>query len=329
MALPATDRLFRANHGGKTTLHVRHPTADLVSAIFPGVEVICSAHRENPFRTVLRILRSGRRADIGLTMRNACGAKVVLRLVSRWSAGTASQGGPSLLSWTYEPEFGRHQIHDADPALSRLGLKDADGTWRATLPEPLIALGRRILQEAGVGPNSRPVGLAPGVAMGGSAKQWPGGHFGRLASLLKDGGFEPVVVIGPGETDVAQRVTEASGLDLPVVAERLDAAGLAAVLSGLSALVGNDSGPVHLASALGVAAIALFGPTDERRTAPMKPEGFVLGRRMECAPCDQSSCPLVHQSCLRDLEPVAVFEAVVARQSLMPAVCPLGGAPAW
>ncbi len=329
MALPATDRLVRANRGGTTTLHVRHATADLVSAIFPAVQVIQSERRENPLGTIRMFLRSGPRADIGLTMRNACRAKVILRLVSKWSTGTASQGGRSLLSWSYEPEFDRHQIHDADQALSRLGLKDADAAWRAILPEPLIEEGRRILQEAGVCPNSRPVGLAPGVAMGGSAKQWPEGHFGRLAGLLKAGGFEPVVVIGPGETDVARRVIEASGRDLPVVAEDLDASGLAAVLSGLSALVGNDSGPAHLASALGVAAIALFGPTDERRTSPMAPEGYVLRRRIECAPCDRSTCPLVHQSCLRDLEPDTVFQAVVALQPPMPAVCPLGGASAW
>jgi len=313
MAMPATDRLMRANQGGTTILHVRHASARLVSAIFPDAEVIPSARRENPLRTVRRFRRLGPRADIGLTMRNAGRAKVVLRLVSRWSTGTASQGGRSLLNWAYEPDFNRHQIHDADAALVRLGLEGADEAWRALLPGSFVGMGQQVLGKAGVGPDKRPVGLAPGVASGGSAKQWSAEHFGCLASLLKAGGFQPVVVIGPGEAEIAQSVTEASGLDLPVIAEDLDAAGLASVLSGLSALVGNDSGPAHLASALGVATVALFGPTDEGRTAPMAPDGLVLRHQMECAPCDRSICPLVHQACLRDLDPINVFDAVVAQ----------------
>ncbi len=310
MALPATDRLVKANRGGTTILHVRHSTAQLVSAIFPEAEVVSSARGENPLRTLWRLRRFGPPADIGLTMRNAGRAKVLLRLVSRWSAGTASQGGRSFLSWVYQPEFARHQIHDADAALNCLGLEGADEGWRGEIPESLAGLGRQTLRDAGVGPNTFPIGLAPGVAWGGSAKRWPEEHFGRLAGLLKAEGFDPVVVIGPGEADIAQSLIRASGIDLPVVAEDLDAAGLGAVLSGLSALVGNDSGPAHLASALGVMTVALFGPTDDRRTAPFAPAGIVLRRQLDCAPCGRSTCPLVHQACLRELAPSDVYDAV-------------------
>ena len=311
MALPATDRLIKANREGTTILHVRHATAALVAAVFPRVEIVASARGESPLRTIGRFRRLGAQADIGLTMRNAGRAKILLRLFSRWSAGTASQGGRSLLSWAYKSDFSRHQLHDADAVLTRLGLDGADEQWRVPLPESLIFLGRRVLQDAGIGPNTFPVGLAPGVASGGSAKRWPEEHFGRLAALLKKGGFEPVVVIGPGEAEIARAVVRASGIDLPVVAEDLDAAGLGAVLSSLSALVGNDSGPVHLASALGVTTVALFGPTDDRRTAPMGPEGIVMRQTLECAPCGQSKCPLAHNVCLTELNPSDVYSVAV------------------
>jgi len=313
MALPATARLIDANRGGTTILHVRHATAALVAAIFPEVEVIASARRENPLRTFRRIRTLGRRVDIGVTMRNAARAKALLRLVSVWSAGTASQAGHVLLNWSYSPDFSRHQLHDADPALERLDVEPSDDGWRASLPETLINLGRQALSRAGVSASSLPVGLAPGVAWGGSAKRWPEENFGRLAVLLKEAGFQPVVIIGPGEAEIADAVRLASGRDLPVVAEDLDAAGLGAILSSLLALVGNDSGPAHLASALGVRTFALFGPTDDRRTAPMAPEGKVLRHPLDCAPCDQQTCPLVHQACLRDLAPSEVFAAVAAQ----------------
>jgi len=327
MALPVTDRVVRANRGGTTILHVRHSTAGLVTAIFPKVEVIASTCGESPLWTIGRLRRLGARADIGLTMRNAGRAKILLRLSSRWSAGTASQGGRSLLSWAYKPDFSRHQLHDADALLTHLGLEGVDEQWRAPLPESLIVQGRRVLQDAGIDCNAYPVGLAPGVAQGGSAKRWPEEKFGRLAALLKNGGFDPVVIIGPGEVKIARSVAMASGIDLPVVAEDLDAEGLAAVLSNLSALVGNDSGPAHLASALGVKTVALFGPTDDRRTAPMRPEGLVMRHSLECAPCGQLKCPLAYNACLAELDPSDVYLAVVKQfEELRPDAVRLAGA---
>jgi len=330
MALPATARLIDANRGGETILHVRHSTAALVAAIFPEVKVVASPRQESPLRTVRRLRSLGRRVDIGVTMRNAARAKVLLRLVSAWSVGTASQGGHVLLNWSYSPDYSHHQLHDADPALDRLDVEPPNEDWRATLPKTLADLGRQVLSQAGVTPPSLSVGLAPGVAWGGSAKRWPEENFGRLAVLLKEDGFKPVVVIGPGEAEIADAVKRASGLDLPVVAEDLDAAGLGAVLSSLSVLVGNDSGPAHLASALGVLTYALFGPTDDRRTAPMAPEGTVLRRPLDCAPCNKQTCPLFHQKCLRELDPSEVFAAIAAQvastQQVMPDVALLSGA---
>lgn len=324
MALPATDRLIKANREGFTILHVRTSAAHLVSEIFPETHVVASERGENPLRTIRRFRKLGVRADIGVTMRNASRAKLLLRFASRWSAGTASQGGRSLLSWAYRPEFRCHQLHDADALLTRLGLDEADEGWRAPLSGSLVEWGRRELETAGVDPSASLVGLALGVACGGSAKRWPEEKFGRLAVLLKDRGLEPVVVIGPGEAKIAEAVIQHAGIDLPVVAENLDVAGLGAVLSGLSVLVGNDSGPAHLASALGIRTVALFGPTNDRRTAPMSPEGIVVRQPLECAPCGDVKCSETHQACLRDLDPQMVCDAVVER--LTPDVVRLAGA---
>jgi ADP-heptose:LPS heptosyltransferase len=69
-----------------------------------------------------------------------------------------------------------------------------------------------------------------------------------------------------------------------------------------------------------VSTFALFGPTDDRRTAPMVSGGQVLRHPLECAPCDQQTCPLLHQACLRDLAPSEVFAAVAAQLDFPQAV---------
>jgi ADP-heptose:LPS heptosyltransferase len=114
-------------------------------------------------------------------------------------------------------------------------------------------------------------------------------------------GLEVVVLIGPGEEEVGRRVAEAAGRPLPIAGASSDVAGLAGMLARLSLLVCNDSGPMHLAAAVGVRAVAMFGPTDPRRTGPLGDRHVILTRGLDCAPCRARCCPVDNATCLRDL----------------------------
>ena len=84
------------------------------------------------------------------------------------------------------------------------------------------------------------------------------------------------------------------------------------LLAHLDVLVTNDSGPMHLAAAFGVRCVALFGPTDPRRTAPAGDGHRVLYTDRWCSPCFRRHCPLLHHRCLRDIGVDAVAAAAVA-----------------
>lgn len=310
MAFPATNRLVQANLGGRTVLHVRPAAERFVSVVFPNAEVVASPRKQAPIKTFFTVFRRLARFDVAVTLRNASRAKILLRLLSRWSVGTCSQGGRALLSWCYRVDRQLHQAHDADAVLARLGLDGCDPGWKVTLPETLVREGARALKAAGATGSGPWVGLAPGVALGGSAKQWPPHHFGLLAETLRNRGFEPVVVIGPGEEELAAGVVIAAGGVLPVVGADLDVAGVAAVLSHLNAVVGNDSGPAHLAAVLGIPGVVLFGPTNPARTAPLSRTLDVMSLDLECAPCGQLTCPLAHQACMKNIGPDVVASRV-------------------
>ena len=162
---------------------------------------------------------------------------------------------------------GRHQVHDADSILAALGLDAADPSWRPDLPAGVRDEGAAALRVAGV-EGKRSIGLAPSTARG-DAKRWPARRFGELAARLRARGLEALIVIGPGEEAVADELCRAAKLELPVVGTDSDIAGLAAITTRLGVLVGNDSGPVQLASRLGIPVVAIFGPTDPGRTAPI------------------------------------------------------------
>ncbi len=143
-------------------------------------------------------------------------------------------------------------------------------------------------------------------------KCWPEDRFAVLADLLAGGEKAKIVFCGaPGETAVIERIAgkmKHRALDL---SGRLSLMELAALLEMSDLYVGNDSGPMHMASATRTKTVAIFGPTDPKRTGPYNPEATVVASPVECAPCFRRKCEA--RDCLRLLEPDRVYEACVER----------------
>ncbi len=172
--------------------------------------------------------------------------------------------------------------------------------------------GRSLLARARIQEGDGPlVGLFPGAEFGPS-KRWPQERWVALAQALRREipGLRAVLVAGPDEVWMVVPIHEQTGRIHPVVGPDLDLARLASVLGHLDVLVTNDSGPMHLAAALGVPCVALFGPTDPRRTAPAGDSHQTLVSDRWCQPCFRRRCPLLHHGCMKDLEVDAVVEAV-------------------
>ncbi len=215
------------------------------------------------------------------------------------------------------PTKRRAQIEDFRELLAAMSVP-APPSWvpRLELSEELLAKGRERLQRAQIDPAAGPlVALFPGAEFG-PAKRWPWQRFAELAQGLRRDipGCRVLIVAGPAEVWLAVRVHEESGHFHPVVGPDLDLAGLAAVLAYCDVLVTNDSGPMHLAAALDVRCVALFGPTDPRRTAPAGEGHVVLRRDLWCQPCFRRRCPLLHHRCLRE---ISTADALAACRGLL------------
>ncbi len=222
---------------------------------------------------------------------------------------------PLLAPALPRPRGRRPQVEDYRELLAAMAVPVPDD-WvpRLALPAGLVAGGRERLARARIEVGRQPlVGLFPGAEWGPS-KRWPMARFAELARELRRRrpALAEIVVAGPKEVWLAVRVHEESGRIHPVIGPDLDLAGLAGVLSHLDVLVTNDSGPMHLAAALGVPCVALFGPTDRRRTAPAGEGHQVLSLDRWCAPCFRRRCPLIHHRCLRGIGAGTVADAALA-----------------
>lgn len=182
--------------------------------------------------------------------------------------------------------------------------------FRFNIPDTDGALVRDILSEKGVSVDQ------PWLAMNVSArwmtKRWPLSSFAAVLDRLHEEGRGPVVVIGSAEdrcdVDALRAVTRTPFIDL---AGAVPLGCLPALLSKAAAMITNDSGPMHIAAAVGIPVVALFGPTSEVRTGPYGTGHRVLTTSVPCRPCFSRVCAHVPElECLRSLTPDDVAEAV-------------------
>jgi heptosyltransferase I len=122
--------------------------------------------------------------------------------------------------------------------------------------------------------------IAP--AAGGAAKQWPVRYFGELAARLP---LKSFVVAGPSDVELAGEVERLSRGNAVSLAGKTNLRELAAIVARAKLLVSSDTGPMHIAAALNVPVVALFGPTNPARTGPYGPIHTAVKADAPCSPC--------------------------------------------
>ena len=233
----------------------------------------------------------------------------------RWRArrrlGFDTDGrGPLLTDSLPRPEPRRHQVDEYCSLVEALGLSVAAGVPSLDRVADARA-GTEVsdlFRSLGLGEGERPVGLHLGAA-GGSAKRWPAAAFGTLARRLARAGRRVVLLGAPEDQGRAAEILASTDPAPLSLVGRDRPALLREVLTRLSCVVSGDTGVAHLAAALGVPTVTLFGPTDTRLTAPRGGSARAIAGPAPCAPCFLATCPIDHV-CLRSIAAEAVERLV-------------------
>jgi heptosyltransferase-2 len=171
---------------------------------------------------------------------------------------------------------------------------------------------RARLQAAGIQTDALVV-LCPGAEYGPS-KRWPAAYFAVLAqSILNAKPAASLVLLGSpsdraiGDTIVSSAASQSHTFNW-CGATSLDEA--IAIISLCSKVVSNDSGLMHIAAALQVPQVAIFGSSDPSHTPPNSVKATIISLHLPCSPCHQRECPLGHLNCLNQISPERVFAAL-------------------
>lgn len=202
----------------------------------------------------------------------------------------------------------QHQVYYYLNLISGLGLKTVTPHLALALTEAEKTKTEEFLDSFGVDLKRLLFILNPG-AFYGSAKRWPVEKYIELAKLLQQNYSPEILIIGSAQEVELAQVIAASLEKKPVIlAGKTSLRQLVGVLSRAALCVTNDSGPMHMANALKVPTVALFGPTDPEVTAPFQEPSVYLKKDVACWPCAYRECPFDHR-CMLDISSEEVFNA--------------------
>jgi heptosyltransferase-2 len=256
------------------------------------------------------------RFDCAVLLQNAFDAALLA-----WAAriprriGYARDGRRALLS---EPiavpgagEIPAHQRYYYLELLRRAGLIERVGECpeiRLSGAAQAAASGRELWRRLGL-PPERWVGVSPGAAFGG-AKRWLPERFAESASRLSAELDAGIAVFGSAaEAELCESVAALAGARAHSLAGKTTLAEFIDLAATCSVYLTNDSGPMHVASALGVPTVAIFGATDHVATGPTSDRARIVRVAVECSPCLLRECPIDHRCMTRVESGTVVSEA--------------------
>lgn len=157
------------------------------------------------------------------------------------------------------------------------------------------------------------LGINPGATYG-SAKRWYPQEFAKVAISLASK-YNIVIFGGAAETDITKDIEEElvkSGVtNYQNLAGKTTISELIERIAGLELFLTNDSGPMHVAAAYKIKTVAIFGPTKFSETNQWhNPNGVIVTKNLECAPCMKRECPLKHHNCMKEITANDVLNAI-------------------
>jgi len=207
-----------------------------------------------------------------------------------------------------EPERGvRHEVRRQLDLVAAVGCRARDERMALRVPAEARRRVAQMLGELGIDGKTRWVLMHPGASA--ASRRYPPEGFAEAARrLVETHGCRVLFTGSAPERELVEHIRSAMAAPSHSLAGRLDLAGLAALVARAPVLIANNTGPVHVAAAVGTPVVDLYALTNPQHT-PWGVPSRVLNHDVPCKYCYKSVCPEKHHDCLRLVPPAAVVEA--------------------
>jgi heptosyltransferase-2 len=306
---PAAELTILAR-GEVGALFLHHPAVDRVAS-YPRVHGVVPQLIQL-WRTAADLRRQA--YDLAVVLTNAFEGAWLMFLtgISR-RYGYATDGRGWLLTDGVPCPPRIRSLHQADyylALLAEMGIPATRTTERLWPTEAERRQATERLRAAGWSSDRPLIALCPGAGYG-SAKRWPVERYAELAArLISRHGASIVLLGGAAERRMVPAFAAVDRAHLMDLVGETSLREAMALLAACDVAVSNDSGLLHLATAVGTPAVALFGPTDPDRTGPTTARATILRQRVLCSPCELRECPIDHR-CMERISVAQVSDAAV------------------
>ena len=192
----------------------------------------------------------------------------------------------------------RHAVEENLDVVRHLGLQILPPEFPVRFPEMSVT-------------ERRPrVALVP--ASRWPTKNWPAASFTAAARRLQERAKASVFIFGgKADAQVCGKIAGSLPQRVQNLAGKTSLAEMGGWFAQMDLVIANDTGPIHMAAAVGVPVLAIFGPTDAKRTGPYGPAHRVVAAELGCRPCFRAACPHGSAECLPLVKPDEVVEAAL------------------
>ncbi len=321
MATAAFERLRRGYPDAEITAGMRPYLRSLIGdgGWFDDVIETPRASSAAALWRAARALRE-RRFDLAVVLPNSLETGLAVRMAGIPVRVGYRQGRPLLMNRGLRAQPGRRWWQRSgarrvptpmpeyyDALLDVLELPTAPLRLSLSVDDGLRTAAAEWFAARGVGPRDSVVALNAGASFGAS-KLWEPDRFAAVARALGERGHRALFLCGPAEVEMVRGMATDSGA-LAACDPVLPLDMLKALVARARLVITTDSGPRHVALALGVPVVCLIGPNDPRYTNYMLDAQTVIRRDLECSPCQRKVCPLGHRACMTGIEVDEVLAA--------------------
>jgi ADP-heptose:LPS heptosyltransferase len=307
-ALPLLQRLRRSYPKAHITWAVEPASASLLEN-HPGLDRVLVFQRQRGGRAFLSFLRAVRatRWDLTLDLQRHLKSGIV----SRASAAPVRLGFHRRNAREGNWLFNTHTIPQQDHYSSKLEQFRRFGDWLG-LADDEVSFGLVLRDdeqhrvEVLVHDVPRPF-VAAFVGSSCEARLWFPERTAAVAAALAASGVHTVVVGGPGDVDYAAATARAATVPITNLTGRTNLRDLVGIFQRSAAAFGPDSGPMHIAAAVGTKVVSLWGATSAKRSAPWSNEAGVIEGSADCMPCYRKTCP-IGRVCMQNIGIDAVVD---------------------
>ncbi len=328
LTIPAVHSIRRSFPDAHISLLVKPWVAEVFKESPDIDEIILYETTHKGIRGKLKLAKKLRQEkfDIAILLQNAFDAALIT-----WRAGIPERigykrDGRSFLLTNSVPVqkdiLGRHQVYYYQNLLRSADIDTTDTQPYMYLTANERKWARNLVSSSFSNRRVPLIGINPGATYG-SAKRWLPERFADLViRIMNELNGRVILFGGPSEVEIANEIIteinrlkiklkiEQYGSRLLVMSGKTTLRELGALISECDLFVTNDSGPMHMASALHVPTVAIFGSTNWEATGPFGPGHRVITKKMHCSPCMERECPEGHLKCMSEITAEDVFSAI-------------------